>query len=189
MLGAGATPAKRHKTDCAGENCNKFPSFGIAGSGSGGAVYCFQHAEDGMVNVVSKQCEDANCQRQPTFGMPGTKIANFCAKHKEEGMINVRVKRCAEEGCSSTPTFAVQGSKTASHCIRHMQEGMMNSMSVMRHHLRLQTAPVTYSASYANCEIVLWGRCSPCCNSTILPPASVLFLSIFFSTMPIMRRL
>ena len=41
--------------------------------------YCAQNALDEMVNVCSKKCKAEDCGKQPSFGVVGTKTADYCA--------------------------------------------------------------------------------------------------------------
>lgn len=84
---------------------------------------CHGHSVEGMVNVVSKRCKAENCRKQPTYGVEGTKVAQYCAQHKVEGLVNVRARRCAEAGCNVAPTFGRKGFKKATHCVQHAETG------------------------------------------------------------------
>ena len=57
------------------------PSFGKAG---GRSVFCAEHAENYMVNLVNKQevCGRIGCNKQPLYGKIGGK-AEFCAEHAD----------------------------------------------------------------------------------------------------------
>lgn len=41
------------------------PNFNIEGSKTD--VYCNQHADDGMVNVIGKRCSHDSCSKAPSF--------------------------------------------------------------------------------------------------------------------------
>ena len=44
------------------------------------AEYCRDHAEGGMVNVVSKRCTHHGCAKRPSWGKAGSK-AEYCRDH------------------------------------------------------------------------------------------------------------
>ena len=66
---------------CSYRDCNKHPSYGLAGSKR--AERCFSHAEDGMVNVVSKRCSYRGCDKLPSSGKTGRNKMEPCAVHAE----------------------------------------------------------------------------------------------------------
>ncbi|CAN0588106.1 unnamed protein product, partial [Ectocarpus sp. 12 AP-2014] len=45
------------------------------------AQFCGTHAVAGMVDVITKRCAHPGCPKQPSFGVPGTRKAEYCAKH------------------------------------------------------------------------------------------------------------
>lgn len=71
-----------------------------------------------MVDVKSRRCCIAGCQKYPAFNVPGESIARFCGEHRQAGMIDVHNKRCREPGCQKRPTFNHAGAPRASLCIR-----------------------------------------------------------------------
>lgn len=73
---------------------------------------------EGMVDVKSRRCCIAGCQKYPAFNVPGESIARFCGEHRQAGMIDVHNKRCREPGCQKRPTFNHAGAPRASLCIR-----------------------------------------------------------------------
>ena len=69
--------------------CDKHPSFGFPGAG---ARRCFGHAEQGMVDVRSKQCAAPGCGKHPTYGPPGGP-RKYCAGHAGPGDVNLASKK------------------------------------------------------------------------------------------------
>ena len=53
--------------ECVSDECPKEPSYGVAGSRK--AVYCAQHALEGMVGVYLKKC----VPKLPTYGISGSR--------------------------------------------------------------------------------------------------------------------
>ncbi|CAM9765281.1 unnamed protein product [Sphacelaria rigidula] len=79
-----------------------------------------------MVNVRDKRCGEEGCVKYPSYGVAGSKKAEFCSKHAGAGMVNVVNKRCGEEGCVKYPSYGVAGSKKAEFCFKHARAGMVN---------------------------------------------------------------
>ena len=65
----------------------------------------------------------------PSYGVAGSKKAEYCAQHALEGMVHVRSKKCAGDGCSKQPSYGVAGSKKAEYCAQHALEGMVDVYS------------------------------------------------------------
>ena len=66
-----------------------------------------------MVNVVSKPCAFSECQKRPSYNLPG-ETPIFCAAHKAEGMIQVRTKTCINDWCETQANTA----KYEGYCLR-----------------------------------------------------------------------
>lgn len=62
------------------------------------------------------KCPKENCGKEPSFGKPGSRTAQFCALHAESGMVNVRGKRCEYPGCNTRPAFGVAFTKKVCCC-------------------------------------------------------------------------
>lgn len=43
--------------------------------------FCAAHKDEGMVDVVSRRCEEPECRRRPLYGHEGEK-GRFCSYHK-----------------------------------------------------------------------------------------------------------
>ena len=84
--------------------------FNVEGRKAG--VYCKQHAEDSMENVVTRRCLDDSCTSRPSFSVAGTRTAACCKQHAVDGMVNVRGRRSSYESCTETPSFNVDGHNT-----------------------------------------------------------------------------
>lgn len=61
------------------------------------------------MDVKSRRCSVANCQRYPAFNLPGETTARFCGEHRGPGMIDVHNKRCRAISCQKRPTFNYPG--------------------------------------------------------------------------------
>ena len=87
---------------CKNGSCGKFSTFGVSGTKT--KEYCAQHALDGMVSINSRnyrtdvygkrplfaqpapdvyirKCTTGDCDQKPSFGVAGTKTAEYCAQH------------------------------------------------------------------------------------------------------------
>lgn len=82
--------------------------------------------EDGneakSVRRIGKKCA---CNKNPSFGFPGTKTRVCCAGCKEFGMVNVSHKKCP---CNKEPSFALLGNKP-SCCLNCKSQDMVNVRS------------------------------------------------------------
>ena len=94
--------------------------------GSKTAVYCRQHADDGMVDVCKKRCSHDSCTKVPTFNFQGSRTSAYCKQHAEDGMVDITNKHCSHDLCTRRPSFDVEGSKTATYCKKHAEDGMVN---------------------------------------------------------------
>ena len=61
---------------CSHDACSREPKFNIEGTKT--AVYCKQHAEDGMVNGRPRSCSNDYCTKRPCFNVESSKIAAYC---------------------------------------------------------------------------------------------------------------
>lgn len=80
-----------------------------------------------MVGVIHKRCEEEDCERQPNYGMKGSRKARFCSRHAEEDMVDVRHKRCIREGCDKQASYGERGlgAKGCVYCSLHTEQGMV----------------------------------------------------------------
>ena len=107
-------------------HCGTRASFNFLGETKG--QFCVKHKEPNMVNVMSKTCEEAGCDKQPTYNIPGGK-ACFCAEHKHPNMVDVKNKTCEEAGCNTRPTYNIPGESKGRFCVEHKHPNMVNVVS------------------------------------------------------------
>jgi hypothetical protein len=107
---------------CEAEGCKKHPSFNM--KGLVGGRFCSAHKMEGMIDVISKRCEE--CNKQAAFNFEGQTRGRFCSSHKAVGMINVKDKLCEMVGCSKYPTANFEGLSGRRFCTTHKLEGMIN---------------------------------------------------------------
>jgi hypothetical protein len=97
--------------------------------GSKKGMYCREHAQPGMRDVISKRCEHDGCKKASSFNLEGTKRPMYCREHAQPGMRDVISKRCEHEGCNKHPSFNLEGSKRPMYCREHAQPGMIDVVS------------------------------------------------------------
>ena len=79
-----------------------------------------------MVGVINKKCRTQDCRKRPSFGVAGTKMAEYCAQHALDGMVDVCKKKCRTESCCKNPSFGVEGTKKGEYCAQHASDGMVD---------------------------------------------------------------
>ncbi|CAN0050288.1 unnamed protein product [Sphacelaria rigidula] len=67
---------------CGHEGCSKRPSYGAVGSRH--REFCAQHAGAGMVNVISKKCDQKDPLNHIMRDLEGTSKMNSCREHAVE---------------------------------------------------------------------------------------------------------
>ena len=82
-----------------------------------------------MVDVKSRKCRTEGCGKIPSFGVAGTKTAEYCAQHALDGMVDIMSRKCRTEGCGKIPSFGVAGTKTPEYCGQHTPDGMVDVKS------------------------------------------------------------
>ena len=117
-------PAKGKFKVC--EKCPKKAYYNILGTRS--PLFCGDHREPNMFNVVSVKCRHQGCLTVPCFGEPG-KSVKFCAVHREDGMVNLRERTCQYEGCYKKPVFNLPGQTQGISCTGHKTCEMIDVLS------------------------------------------------------------
>jgi hypothetical protein len=57
---------------CQFENCLKQPNFNLPTETK--AIYCFEHKQENMINVISKRCKFENCIKRRVFNLSSIMI-------------------------------------------------------------------------------------------------------------------
>ena len=120
----GEPVVKRKQRCCLEHGCKTRPTFGLEW---GKATHCFDHALDGMQDVINKRCLEPGCKFRPSFGLEWGK-ATHCFDHALDCMENVISKRCQEPGCKKQPTFGLEWGK-ATRCFDHALDDMQDVIS------------------------------------------------------------
>ncbi|CAM9101120.1 unnamed protein product, partial [Laminaria digitata] len=135
----GMTPVIKRR--CSHDSCANTTNFNTEGSRAG--MYCKKHAENGMVDVVSRRCSRGpssgcgraadgivnarrrwcshkSCPRPPRSNVGGTQTARYCNQHAENVAAKaVYVYCCYHDSCTRRSRFNFEGSKTATPCEQH----------------------------------------------------------------------
>ncbi|CAN0174768.1 unnamed protein product [Ascophyllum nodosum] len=82
-----------------------------------------------MVDVKSRKCRTEGCVKIPSYGVGGTKTAEYCAQHAPDEMVDVKSRKCRTEGCVKIPSYGVAGTKTAEYCAKHAPDVMVDVCS------------------------------------------------------------
>lgn len=69
------------------------PGFNVQGSKIG--VFCRQHADDGMVDVVDRRCANDGCRARPLFNVPGRGMGLHCLKLTDDDTVNISTRYSA----------------------------------------------------------------------------------------------
>ena len=79
-----------------------------------------------MVDIMSRKCRTESCGKMPSFGVAGTKTAEYCVQHAPDGMIDVMIRQCRVEGCGKYPSSGVASAETVKYCTQHAPDGMVD---------------------------------------------------------------
>ena len=109
---------------CIHPGCKTRPNYNNEGETK--ALYCSEHKQDAMVNVISKTCFHEGCKKQPTYNNEGETKALYCSEHKQDGMVNVKSKTCIHEGCKTIPNYNNECETKALYCSEHKLQGMVD---------------------------------------------------------------
>ena len=110
---------------CSQESCSRRPTYNFTGLKK--AVYCKEHAEEGMVNARRKErCAHDSCIGRPYYNIEGNKTAVYCKQHAKDGMVDIRNKRCLHGSCFRRPSLNVEGLQTPAYCKEHAGKDMKN---------------------------------------------------------------
>jgi len=105
---------------CAATPCKRKPNFGKPGGLPKTATHCSEHKLEGYVDLVSKLCENPNCDIIASFDKRGGKRAR-CETHSEENDIDLVNKLCENPNCDDRAIFGKRGGKPA-RCKTHIEE-------------------------------------------------------------------
>jgi hypothetical protein len=112
---------------CIEEHCNKQSLFNLPNEKRG--IYCREHSNKNMIDVISKRCLEEKCDKQPNFNFLNENLGIYCNKHKKAGMIDVLSKRCLENNCNKQPIFNFFNEKIGIYCKEHKKNNMFDVKS------------------------------------------------------------
>ena len=108
-------------------HCGKRAIFNNIGEKKG--LFCSEHKELHMIDILNKTCEIDECRIRPTYNISGEIIPRFCKKHKELNMINVISKFCKFNECMIIPAYNISGETKGKFCAKHKEPNMINVIS------------------------------------------------------------
>ena len=82
-----------------------------------------------MADVRSGKCAQTNCIVRASYGVAGTRKAQYCRQHSKEDMIDIYNRRCAQSECNKRPSYGVIGTGKMEYCAQHAREGMADVRS------------------------------------------------------------
>ena len=131
---AGPSESKMRMRRCSHHSCTVRPAFNVEGSKQ--ALYCKQHAQDGMVDVRHKRCSHHSCTTRPLWGVLADGTATVCAGHKGDlldGPIINFYFRCRAKGCNKLSRWGL-GGEQPTHCADHasLEEGLVRTVGTDR---------------------------------------------------------
>ncbi|CAM9649165.1 unnamed protein product, partial [Sphacelaria rigidula] len=88
-------------------------------AGSKQVKVCAQHARAGMVDVVTKKCDDEGCSKKPSYDLAGSKKAEFFSQHARAGMVHVASYKPSREGCLNLDILKDDNRDEAKLCWQH----------------------------------------------------------------------
>jgi hypothetical protein len=104
------------------KHCKKRASYGIE---FGKPLYCADHKEENMLDVINKRCIVNKCPNRASYGITKNK-STHCKLHKEENMFNCNGIFCKD--CNTRASFGLKYKKPL-YCVLHKKENMFNVVS------------------------------------------------------------
>lgn len=106
-------------SDC----CAKRPCYNFIGLKH--ELFCAEHRQDGMVNVLKTKCAEDGCNIEPSYNYKGEAKRLYCSQHKREGMVRPNTIYCNAENCGTIATFNNEGGKPK-YCNEHKDVDMVD---------------------------------------------------------------
>lgn len=78
------------------------------------------------MDVAKKSTRCGHPNKHPSYGIKGSKTAEFWAGHAREDRMNAKRKRYAHSSCNKQPKHSLEGGKTAEFCAPHAKERMVD---------------------------------------------------------------
>lgn len=89
-------------------------------------IFCTEHKDQSMINVVDKTCLFEGCTKQPCFNYDGEQKGVFCAEHKQQNMVDVKNKKCLFKDCNKQSCFNYSGETKGIFCFEHKKDNMVD---------------------------------------------------------------
>lgn len=101
--------------------------------GSGVPRNCKQHAETGMVHVVSRRCSHTSCIKPARCNVHSGKGAMYYENLAGNGMVDICRRRCSRDTCTRRSMFNVVEIDKPMYCKQHTNDGMANVIGQALH--------------------------------------------------------
>lgn len=103
---------------------SKQPSYGVAGYRK--AEFCSEHAETGIVDVVSIKCGSGGYSKRVSHGVAGSRKVDLGVQHETVGVVNLDKVKYGKESDSKQPSYGVLGREKAEVCSQHATADMID---------------------------------------------------------------
>jgi hypothetical protein len=121
---------------CEFETCREQASYGEF---YGKPIRCKDHKGD--FKLVSKLCQEGNCNTCSSYNYEGETKQLYCSEHKKDGMINMKNKRCKYLNCKIIPNYNYHDEKIAIFCSSHKKDGMIDIKHKRCEYLNCKSIP------------------------------------------------
>ena len=79
-----------------------------------------------MIDIISKQCQNEGCTKQPSYNYDGQIKPLYCNQHKLPNMIDIKSKKCKNKGCIKQPYYNYDGQTKPLYCNQHKLDNMID---------------------------------------------------------------
>jgi hypothetical protein len=115
------TKIKKYSKWCDEISCTNKAKYGVL---QNYPIYCYDHRDIYMFDVLSKKCKYQGCIIQPTFGYSYCK-PEYCKKHSNNLMFNVKMKLCTSKNCTTKATYCIKPKSNLIFCRLHKTDSMI----------------------------------------------------------------
>jgi EsV-1-7 cysteine-rich motif len=108
---------------CNSDGCKKQALYNNQGNPP---LYCGNHKERSMINVVTKRCAAEGCCLRPSFNIDSSTKPLYCKSHKTTDMISVIGYKCVEDECNENARYNLPNEPTPHYCKMHRTKDMID---------------------------------------------------------------
>jgi len=91
-------------------------------------VCCYDHKEDGMINIYDNTCQEIGCNNIPEYSFNNDNCALNCFLHKKNDMIQNKNRKCQTYGCFKWACYSVSGTNINIKCTKHKNKDMIQNI-------------------------------------------------------------